>query len=80
MDAKVETPADFATHEVFNQPPPLQDVNLFTGDKALVETVEREGGSQARASLTAFGATSTPCCCSTVYGWLWSLVVGGYSS
>ncbi len=57
MDTKMETPADFATHEVFNQPPPLQDVNLFTGDKALAETVEREGAAHARDSLTAFGAT-----------------------
>lgn len=57
MDTKVETPANFATHEVFNQPPPLQDVNLFTGDKALAETVEREGAAHARDSLTAFGAT-----------------------
>ncbi len=55
MAAEVETPTDFATHEVFNQPPPLEDVNLFTGDRALTETVEREGGGDAAASLTAFG-------------------------
>ncbi|MFN4355222.1 isovaleryl-CoA dehydrogenase [Parvibaculum sp.] len=56
MSSQMETPAGFATHEVFNQPPPLEDVNLFTGDKALAETVEREGGGQARRSLTEFGA------------------------
>ncbi len=39
MAAEVETPTDFATHEVFNQPPPLEDVNLFTVDRALTVTV-----------------------------------------
>lgn len=46
----------FATHEVFNQSPPLEDYNLFTSDKVLSETVEREGGAAARVSLAAFGA------------------------
>jgi putative acyl-CoA dehydrogenase len=46
----------FATHEVFNQSPPLADVNLFTSDRALVEAVNREGGAHAVKSLTAFGA------------------------
>ncbi|MDE1174523.1 MAG: isovaleryl-CoA dehydrogenase [Parvibaculaceae bacterium] len=46
----------FATHEVFNQPPPLEEVNWFSADRALVETVEREGGRAAKASLAAFGA------------------------
>lgn len=58
MDEHLETPADFATHEVFNQPPPLEDVNLFTGDRALQETVEREGAGHARASLAKFGAVT----------------------
>jgi len=48
----------FATHEVFNQPPPLEDVNLFTGDRALQETVEREGAGHARAPLAKFGAVT----------------------
>jgi putative acyl-CoA dehydrogenase len=55
MENRAETPDAFATHEVFNQPPPLEDVNLFTSDTALQETVEREGASAAQASLTAFG-------------------------
>ena len=55
MDKHTETPTDFATHDVFNQPPPLEDVNLFTADTALQETVAREGASEAAASLTAFG-------------------------
>ena len=46
----------FATHEVFNQSPPFEDVNLFTTDQALVEAVAREGGGHAAKRLTAFGA------------------------
>ena len=46
----------FATHEVFNQSPPLEDVNLFSSDGALVEAVNREGGAHAVKRLTAFGA------------------------
>ena len=30
----------FATHEVFNQSPPFEDVNLFTADQPLVEAVK----------------------------------------
>ncbi len=45
-----------ATHEVFNQPPPLVDYNLFLSDKALGEAVRREGGAWAEAALTRFGA------------------------
>ncbi|HEV3228949.1 MAG TPA: acyl-CoA dehydrogenase family protein [Solirubrobacteraceae bacterium] len=32
------------THEVTNQPPPLDGLNLFTSNKVLVEATEREGG------------------------------------
>ena len=46
----------FATHEVFNQSPPFEDVNLFTGDRPLIEAVQREGGGRAVKRLTAFGA------------------------
>jgi putative acyl-CoA dehydrogenase len=45
----------FATHEVFNQSPPFEDVNLFTTDRALMEAVNREGGGSAVRRLTAFG-------------------------
>ncbi|MGH6815939.1 MAG: isovaleryl-CoA dehydrogenase [Hyphomicrobiaceae bacterium] len=44
------------THEVTNQSPPFQDVNLFTGDAVLRAAVEREGGGAAVADLTRFGA------------------------
>ena len=46
----------FATHEVLNQSPPFEDVNLFTTDRALMEAVNREGGGHAAKRLTAFGA------------------------
>lgn len=48
--------ADLDTHEVTNQPPPLEDVNLFTGDRALLDAVRRGGGAQHEARLTALGA------------------------
>jgi len=50
------TPKAFTTHEVFNQPPPLEDFNRYTSDTALQAAVEREGGGSARDSLAGFGA------------------------
>ncbi|HEU0159368.1 MAG TPA: DNA alkylation response protein, partial [Hyphomicrobiaceae bacterium] len=47
----------FQTHEVFNQSPPFQDVNLFTTDTALLEAVEREGAAAAVPQLQHFGQT-----------------------
>ena len=46
----------FATHEVENQPPPLEDYNLFEQDAALREAVVREGGGWGEARLARFGA------------------------
>ncbi len=43
------------THSVFNQPPPLQDYNLFESDTALREGVEREGAGWARDDISAHG-------------------------
>ena len=43
------------THEVTNQPPPLQDYNLFEQDRALAEAVEREGAAWAEPGLAALG-------------------------
>ncbi|MFZ4166076.1 acyl-CoA dehydrogenase family protein [Brevundimonas sp. NPDC058933] len=48
--------ADLDTHEVTNQPPPLEDLNLFTGDRALADAARRAGGRQHEARLTALGA------------------------
>jgi putative acyl-CoA dehydrogenase len=45
-----------ATHEVFNQPPPLVDYNLFTSDRALAEATAREGAGWAASALTHLGA------------------------
>jgi putative acyl-CoA dehydrogenase len=48
-------PFAFATHEVLNQPPPLEDVNLFEQDLALREAVAREGGAWGEERLASFG-------------------------
>ena len=45
----------FTTHEVLNQSPPFENINLFTSDRALREAVDREGGGVAVKRLTAFG-------------------------
>ena len=44
-----------ATHTVFNQPPPFEDVNLFTSDRALAEALRREGAEWAEERAWAFG-------------------------
>jgi putative acyl-CoA dehydrogenase len=46
----------FTTHEVANQSPSFEEMNLFTSDRVLAATVEREGGSAATGRLAAFGA------------------------
>ena len=48
----------FATHEVFNQSPPFEDVNLFTTDPALMEAVDREGGGPRRQAAGGVRAQS----------------------
>ncbi len=47
--------AGHATHEVFNQPPPLTGYDPFTADAALREAVLREGAAWAEEELRAFG-------------------------
>lgn len=44
-----------ATHEVFNQAPPLVDINLFEQDATLKESVQREGAGRALSQLSEFG-------------------------
>ena len=44
-----------ATHEVTNQAPPLENLDLFSSDTALAEGVAREGGGFAEPRLRAFG-------------------------
>src|SRR5947209_10207975 len=49
------TAAPHTTHTVFNQPPPFEDVNLFTSDRALAEALRREGAEWAEERARAFG-------------------------
>jgi putative acyl-CoA dehydrogenase len=49
-------PPRFLTHEVANQPPPLEGVNWFEQDRVLADAVEREGGAWGRERLSRFGA------------------------
>jgi putative acyl-CoA dehydrogenase len=44
-----------ATHEVFNQSPPFEDVDLFTLDRPLAEAVAANGGAEATHELSEFG-------------------------
>src|ERR1700710_819972 len=44
-----------ATHEVFNQSPPFEDVDLFALDRPLVEAVAANGGGAAEKDLSEFG-------------------------
>ena len=50
------TQASFATHEVLNQSPPFEDVDLFTLDRPLVEAVAANGGASAQRELSEFGS------------------------
>ncbi|HLA67157.1 MAG TPA: acyl-CoA dehydrogenase family protein [Acidimicrobiia bacterium] len=43
------------THEVLNQPPPIEGLSGYLSDRALVEAVRREGAAWAEADLTALG-------------------------
>ena len=45
----------FATHEVFNQSPPFEDVDLYSLDRPLVEAVAAFGGGRAEKELSDFG-------------------------
>jgi putative acyl-CoA dehydrogenase len=44
------------THQVFNQPSPLVDYNVFEADRPLVEAVRREGAEWAEERIAAVGA------------------------
>jgi putative acyl-CoA dehydrogenase len=43
------------THEVTNQPPPLEDYDVFEADAALLEAADREGAGWALDDLRALG-------------------------
>ncbi|MCH7959670.1 MAG: isovaleryl-CoA dehydrogenase [Candidatus Hydrogenedentes bacterium] len=46
----------YATHEVENQPPPLENYNLFESDPVLVEGLRREGAAWAEDRVDRLGA------------------------
>jgi len=58
----------FATHEVLNQSPSFEDINLFSTDRALTEAVSREGGGAAAKRLEAFGAASSGRAAPRIFG------------
>src|ERR1700688_3745392 len=49
------TQATFATHEVFNQSPPFEDIDLFAVDRPLADAVAANGGTSAAKELSEFG-------------------------
>jgi putative acyl-CoA dehydrogenase len=44
-----------STHEVFNQSPPFENVDLFALDRSLVDAVAANGGAAAQRELSDFG-------------------------
>jgi putative acyl-CoA dehydrogenase len=44
------------SHDVTNQPPPFEGVNLFTSDRALVDAITHASGDTHHHRLTKFGA------------------------
>lgn len=44
------------THEVFNQPLPLQDVNLFAGNRPMQDALDRLAPAMDRSALVELGA------------------------
>jgi putative acyl-CoA dehydrogenase len=55
-----------ATHTVFNQPPPLEDLNLYTTDPVLGHFVELEGGAVHDELLRGYGRNLGT---ARAYGW-----------
>src|SRR3979490_1295210 len=49
------TQATFATHEMLNQSPPFEDVDLFAVDRPLAEAVAANGGASAEKECSEFG-------------------------
>lgn len=45
-----------STHAVTNQPPPFQDINLYTSDRALFESVAREAPGASQDEAIELGA------------------------
>ncbi|MFN3964553.1 MAG: acyl-CoA dehydrogenase family protein [Silanimonas lenta] len=49
------SPAEFATHRVFNQPPPLQDFDAYASDPVLRQCVAAGGADGFAVALSAYG-------------------------
>nr|WP_202900505.1 acyl-CoA dehydrogenase family protein [Parvularcula oceani] len=54
--ASIRPHTELGTHEVTNQPPPFEDVDLWEGDAALRGAVEAFGGGMHAGRLSEFGA------------------------
>src|SRR6185437_5396989 len=46
----------FATHDVFNQSPPFEEIDLYSVDRPLMEAVAVFGGATAEKELSDFGS------------------------
>src|SRR6266446_6245587 len=47
--------ARFETHDIFNQSPPYEEVDLFASDRALRDAVAANGAGAEAAALSEFG-------------------------
>ena len=45
----------FETHQVFNQSPPYENVDLFSSDAPLQDALKANGAAAEAAALSAFG-------------------------
>ena len=45
----------FDTHEVFNQSPPYENVDLYSSDAPLMDAVKANGGANETVAMSAFG-------------------------
>ena len=51
----MSTALQFDTHEIFNQSPPYEDIDLFSTDAPLGDAVKANGAGGETAALSAFG-------------------------
>jgi putative acyl-CoA dehydrogenase len=54
--SKLEERTAVRTHEVTNQPPPLDAYNVFESDRTLIEALRREGADWAEDEARELGA------------------------
>jgi putative acyl-CoA dehydrogenase len=64
--ATLDPIADLDTHEVTNQPPPFEEIDLFTTDRALADAVGKAGGARHAERLGVIGCRAGS---SEVIGW-----------